>query len=909
MNTKRNHQDMNYRFVTIGALAGLASIMAVLPAMAGDDSKKTAKMSLESASNVDPDAPLGPLPGVSAYRVCDLALPVGVPDEFMVTVDLPEGPSVLEFNSFSMRSTNFQIMVDHGNDEWSEYAPDAPRTYRGTEEGGESGLIAASLLDDGLHAIINRPDELDVIIQPASSLGLPGNPSQHVVFEAANATGLDGICGNDLYDVPGPPETEGPQDPAQEAQGGTAGGNQWLVEIAAETDTEYLALFGGSISAATNDLENLLNQMDIKYQTYVDIVFEITTIVIRQSDSYTSNSIDGRLNEFIANWNNAPETSIDRDIVQMFSGVNFSGGVIGLAPLGVVCNDSFSYSIVETRYTTNLLYRTSLSVHEMGHNWNSGHCDGDSDCRIMCSSNGGCGTPSSFGSYAISQITSWRNSVSCDLLLSDGLDIPWVDDFPSSSLSTSNWIHINGAFSGTGASNEVSGTRALNLDCTGSNDFANDEIRSNTFNLSGYSEAYVSYWTQQRGPEAGEELVVEYMNTSGDWVELERHTSDGTTQTDFYFHEHVLTSASQLHNGFRLRFRAEVDESNDDWYIDDVGVSPDPGSGNPPPENDDCENAIALSNGTTAYTTLGATTDGPVVPIGCSSSNGPAFNKDIWYTYTADCTGFVTISGCDADFNNRITVYPFEESCPTTSTTVSGCGDDNCGNASSVSFLALGGQTFRVRVGSPTDESGSGTLVTDCDPLGDPPVNDECTNPTIITDGATEFTTNIASESGPVAPLGCSTTNGPSVYKDVWFAYTADCTGIVTASTCGADFDSRILIYSGLDCPSQSTPTLACEDDLCGDDAEASTVMLEGTTILIRVGSPQPQEGSGTLLINCDPFETPCEGDLNGDDVVDGADLGLMLSQWGSDGSADLNNDGVVDGADLGLILAAWGGC
>ena len=73
--------------------------------------------------------------------------------------------------------------------------------------------------------------------------------------------------------------------------------------------------------------------------------------------------------------------------------------------------------------------------------------------------------------------------------------------------------------------------------------------------------------------------------------------------------------------------------------------------------------------------------------------------------------------------------------------------------------------------------------------------------------------------------------------------------------------------------------------------------------------SPLPQEGSGTLLINCDPFETPCEGDLNGDDVVDGADLGLMLSQWGSDGSADLNNDGVVDGADLGLILAAWGGC
>jgi len=47
--------------------------------------------------------------------------------------------------------------------------------------------------------------------------------------------------------------------------------------------------------------------------------------------------------------------------------------------------------------------------------------------------------------------------------------------------------------------------------------------------------------------------------------------------------------------------------------------------------------------------------------------------------------------------------------------------------------------------------------------------------------------------------------------------------------------------------------------------------------------------------------------DLNGDGVVDGADLGLLLGQWGADGPADLNDDGVVDGADLGLLLGAWG--
>ena len=55
--------------------------------------------------------------------------------------------------------------------------------------------------------------------------------------------------------------------------------------------------------------------------------------------------------------------------------------------------------------------------------------------------------------------------------------------------------------------------------------------------------------------------------------------------------------------------------------------------------------------------------------------------------------------------------------------------------------------------------------------------------------------------------------------------------------------------------------------------------------------------------------ETPCLGDVNGDGVVNGADLGILLGQWGTGGTADLNADGVVNGADLGLMLGAWGEC
>ena len=52
-----------------------------------------------------------------------------------------------------------------------------------------------------------------------------------------------------------------------------------------------------------------------------------------------------------------------------------------------------------------------------------------------------------------------------------------------------------------------------------------------------------------------------------------------------------------------------------------------------------------------------------------------------------------------------------------------------------------------------------------------------------------------------------------------------------------------------------------------------------------------------------------CLGDLDGNGIVDGADLGLLLGQWGTDGTADFNDDGTVDGADLGLLLGAWGPC
>jgi hypothetical protein len=67
--------------------------------------------------------------------------------------------------------------------------------------------------------------------------------------------------------------------------------------------------------------------------------------------------------------------------------------------------------------------------------------------------------------------------------------------------------------------------------------------------------------------------------------------------------------------------------------------------------------------------------------------------------------------------------------------------------------------------------------------------------------------------------------------------------------------------------------------------------------------------GSFDVNNNLVPDECECIGDLDDNGVVDGADLALVLGNWGSPGIGDVNNDGTTDGADISLVLGAWGSC
>lgn len=57
--------------------------------------------------------------------------------------------------------------------------------------------------------------------------------------------------------------------------------------------------------------------------------------------------------------------------------------------------------------------------------------------------------------------------------------------------------------------------------------------------------------------------------------------------------------------------------------------------------------------------------------------------------------------------------------------------------------------------------------------------------------------------------------------------------------------------------------------------------------------------------------EVVCPRDLNGDGIVNAADLAQLLGSWGpcDDCEADFNGDGMIDAADLAQLLGSWGPC
>lgn len=79
--------------------------------------------------------------------------------------------------------------------------------------------------------------------------------------------------------------------------------------------------------------------------------------------------------------------------------------------------------------------------------------------------------------------------------------------------------------------------------------------------------------------------------------------------------------------------------------------------------------------------------------------------------------------------------------------------------------------------------------------------------------------------------------------------------------------------------------------------------------VTLRVTDSFGMSATHTVYVDVFSSMAGSGADLNGDGLVNGADLAALLSVWGSDGQgtgADINTDGIVDGADLADLLSNW---
>ena len=129
--------------------------------------------------------------------------------------------------------------------------------------------------------------------------------------------------------------------------------------------------------------------------------------------------------------------------------------------------------------------------------------------------------------------------------------------------------------------------------------------------------------------------------------------------------------------------------------------------------NDNCASPATASDGATAYTNIGATTDGPTETGLCASVD---LQADVWYCYTATCTDAATFSLCNSDFDTTLAVY---EGCACPTASPLACDDDYCGggSGSQVSLAVTAGQSYLVRIGGWSSSQGSGQLEIACGPV------------------------------------------------------------------------------------------------------------------------------------------------------------------------------------------------
>jgi hypothetical protein len=220
-----------------------------------------------------------------------------------------------------------------------------------------------------------------------------------------------------------------------------------------------------------------------------------------------------------------------------------------------------------------------------------------------------------------------------------------------------------------------------------------------------------------------------------------------------------------------------------------------------PVVGDTCACPLTANLGATPGSGAGATYD-------ASTCNGGVAN--LWYAFTPATSDFYSFDVSGADFYGV-----FGGACGSLTSVL-------CGSFNGIQIASLAaGATYYVEVG---DWFASSAFTLNINPFF-PAVNDECSGALPIYAGVTP---------GPGSANATNSANSPcaGMGRDVWYAYTATCSGTHLFTTCGHSFDDTVLaLYDGC-----GGALLACVDDYCGVQTAIGAHLTGGATYTLRVG-------------------------------------------------------------------------
>ena len=264
----------------------------------------------------------------------------------------------------------------------------------------------------------------------------------------------------------------------------------------------------------------------------------------------------------------------------------------------------------------------------------------------------------------------------------------------------------------------------------------------------------------------------------------------------------------------------------------------------PPPvqDNDDCGDAMPIVEVTNLpFDTTDATQDGPHL---CMRS------PNRWYCYTPSCTGEVVVSLAGSSFDTMLAVYEGcaeGGDCELAWQNMIECNDDTeDSRQSEIVFDGIAGNQYLIEVGGYDLEVGPGFLTVTCDgEVPEPPSKDDCENAKAIGDVKNlPFDTTDSTFDGPGL---CMTS------PNIWYCYTATCTGNVTISLAGSSYDTMLAVYNGCECYPTADDLIECNDDAEGGYHSVITfAATAGNEYLVEVGGYSSETGEGLMNVSCE---------------------------------------------------------